>query len=212
MSIFSTCVERSINKWFEWSESCSVKIDFSIVFTGWQSEVINPWMSDISTFLSIQNRGELNDLIDWTVMSHFNDGLELLDNTSLWSEDIIFHVCLWEEISFVIQMVDDSDFLTTFCTVFNGVIKDCSIEPSWVIDINFLVFLLIIDFFGKEIGLVQFWLIDDNFFWIVSDLDTWLWKVVISSFRIIRVSNIEIKVIPVVFKDQDRNLILSEHH
>lgn len=145
-------------------------------------------------------------------MSHLDDGLELLDNTSLWSVDVSFHVSFREEISFVFYVIDNSDLFTALLAVVNSVVKYWSIEPSSIVNNNFLVLLFIIDFVGKIIGLVQFCLIDDNFFWVIGNFYTWFWKVVIWTLCVISVSDVEFKVVPTILKYQNWNLILSEHH
>lgn len=154
----------------------------------------------------------MSELINRTVMSHLDDGLELLDNTSLWSVDVSFHVSFREEISFVFYVIDNSDLFTALLAVVNSVVKYWSIEPSSIVNNNFLVLLFIIDFVGKIIGLVQFCLIDDNFFWVIGNFYTWFWKVVIWTLCVISVSDVEFKVVPTILKYQNWNLILSEHH
>ena len=154
----------------------------------------------------------MSELINRTVMSHLDDGLELLDNTSLWSVDVSFHVSFREEISFVFYVINNSDLFTALLTVVNSVVKYWSIKPSSIVNNNFLVLLFIIDFVGKIIGLVQFCLIDDNFFWVVGNFYAWFWKVVIWTLCVISVSDVEFKVVPTILKYQNWNLILSEHH
>lgn len=212
MNGFSSRIERSIDKGFERSESGCIKVNLSIVFACWNSEIINPWVLDFKAVLSVQNWRELGDLVNRTVMFHLDNGLELLDYTSWRCENVLFHVGFWVKVSLVLQMVDNSNLVSTFVAVFNCVVQNTSVEPCAVIKDYFFVFLFIVDLFCQEIGFIKLWFVNHNFFWVVGNFNAGFWQVMMLILGIVSVSNVKVKIGPTVFENQDWNAILSEHH
>ncbi len=90
--ILSTRVEWPVDEWLEWCESRGVKIDFTQVLTGRQCVVVDPWVLDVSAVLAVEDWWERDDLVDGAVVFHLDQGLELLDDTTISSEHVVLHV------------------------------------------------------------------------------------------------------------------------
>jgi hypothetical protein len=52
-------------------------------------------------------------------------------------------------------VVHDSELLTAFVTSFDGVVKNCSVEPCGIVEDNLLVLLVVRNFVCKVIGFVE---------------------------------------------------------
>lgn len=143
--IFSARVKWTVNKRLEWRVSCSVKVDFAQVFTGGQSVVVDPWMLDVSAVLTIEDWGEGDDLVDGAVVFHLDQGLELLDNTTISGENVVLHVGFTQKVTLVFQMADDFDLVAAFRATFDCVVEDWAVEPCAVVKDNFSALLLVID-------------------------------------------------------------------
>ena len=81
-------------------------------------------------------------------MLHLDDGLELLDDSSVQSENVVFHVSFGEEVSLGLEMVDDSDFISALFAASDAVVEDGAIEPIRVIEDDFLVLFFVVDSVG----------------------------------------------------------------
>lgn len=101
-------------------------------------------MCNILTVLAVENRWEGCNLVDGTIVSHFEDGLELLDNTTLRCVNIILHIGLSEKISFVLKMIENSKLVLTLIAIINCIIKYTTVKPVTIVKENFLILVFII--------------------------------------------------------------------
>ena len=151
-------------------------------------------MTNVHAAFTVQNWGERYHLIDWTVMLHLDQGLELLNNTTLWSENVVLHVSLGEEISLFFQMIDDSEFGATSITVLNSIVQDWSIEPGAIIKNKFLIFVLIFDLIAQKVRLIESTIVDYDILREVRNHKFRSSQVMVFQLWVISISDIKLKI------------------
>lgn len=72
-------------------------------------------------------------------MFHFDDRLELLNESSIEREGIVFHIVDSKQYTLFIDMVDYLNLVIALITVDEGIVDDGAIEPSGVIKDIFLL-------------------------------------------------------------------------
>jgi len=119
--------------------------------------------------LSIKNRRDLNNLINRSVMLHFNESLKLLNDTSFCGESVVLHVSLRVKVSFLLQVIYNFYFFPALFASFDGIISYRPVEPICIVQDNFFVLLLIIYSISQEISLIQFCFVNNDSLRIICD-------------------------------------------
>ena len=113
-------------------------------------------MSNMHTIFAIEDRRERDILINRAVMKHFNLGLELLNNTSIRSENIIIHVHRSMEITLMFDMINYIQFLAALWTSSKLIVEYAPIKPMRIIEYITLCVIFILDLFWEKFLIFYF--------------------------------------------------------
>jgi hypothetical protein len=136
----------------------------SKILTGANCELEDPALGQMSTYLELEMGWEGDNLVDRAIVPHFNQRCEILDIASIRGEGIVIHADSRLEISGVLQMVFNSDFIPTGITILNGVVDNRTVEPVMIPEFELLMLVLVLNLISQEVFIIQLFIMDlDNF-------------------------------------------------
>jgi len=95
--------------------------------------------------------GEGGELVDGAVVSHLNQGSEVLDVAAVGGEGVVVHADGGLEVSVVIEVILHADGVAAGIAVLNGVVDDGAVEPVVVPEFVLLILVLVVHLACEEV-------------------------------------------------------------